>query len=342
MTRTIGTTWALRALAVPAAVLLLVGLTGCGEDAAEQVGGTGVGIGGKQPAGNFLSTEVTEGGKPRKLVKGTLISLRFDDGQVSANAGCNSMSGPARFADGNLLVTELATTEMGCPGDGRHEQDQFVAEFLTATPAYTFDGTTLKLTTAEVGMVFGPREQVQPDLPLEGTKWNITHTTRGPARDAADDPNAAVSAGMAPEKAYLEFADGKVTGSDGCNRLSGTAVVKDDVIAFGPIASTKMACPGVQGSDAVLAVLTGEVEWSIDYNALHLDNAAGQGLHLQAEEKAGGKNDAPDAGATPPCCKPDADGTDGAEPAIAEDLPLNVPDQGAPGSDSGPAVEPHY
>lgn len=281
--------WAL----VVAAVLLAV-LTGCGDDAAEQAGdpaagGTGTG---RTPNGEFLSTEVTEDGKPKKLVKGTLVSLRFDDGEIRASAGCNTMSGPVRFSDGTLIVTDLAMTEMGCPGEGRHEQDQFVAEFLTAAPAYTYDGTTLKLNTARVGMVLGPREQVRPDLPLEGTRWNVTHTTQGPARDAADDPNAAVSAGMAPQNAYLEFADGKVTGSDGCNSLFGDATISGDTITFGPIGTTKKACPGVQGSDGVLKVLTGEVTWRIDHNVLTLTSASGAGLQLQARTEP--STDAPD------------------------------------------------
>lgn len=273
-----------RSWALGAAVLLMVGLAGCGDDAAEQAAdpaATGNGAG-RTPTGEFLSTEVTEDGRPKKLVKGTLIALGFSDGEVRASAGCNTMSGPARFSDGTLIVTDLAMTEMGCPGEGRHEQDQFVAEFLTAAPAYSYDGTTLTLNTARVAMVLGPREQVQPDLPLEGTRWNVTHTTQGPAAGAVDDPNAAVSAGTAPAKAYLEFADGKVTGSDGCNRLSGSAEISGDVITFGPIASTKMACPGVQGTEAVRKALTGAVTWRIDYNVLTLTSASGAGLQLQA------------------------------------------------------------
>lgn len=301
-----GRNWALGA-----AALLMVGLAGCGSDSAEQAGDPaagGNGAGAQVPAGNFLSTDVTEGGKPKKLVRGTLISLNLSDGRVSANAGCNTMGGDVRFTDGKLVIDSLSMTEMGCPGDGRHEQDQFVSEFLTARPAYTYDGTTLKLNTTAVGMVLGPREQVQPDLPLEGTKWNVTHVTQGPGADSVDEPNAAVSAGMAPPKAYLEFADGKVTGSDGCNRLSGSAVVSGDVITFGPIASTKMACPGMQGTEGVLAALTGEVTWRIDYNVLTLASASGAGLQLQADEKADEK-----AGG-----------------------------KGTPATDSDPAVDPGY
>lgn len=37
--------------------------------------------------------------------------------------------------------------------------------------------------------------------------------------------------------------DGTVSGSGGCNRLTGKAAIDGDAIRFGPIASTQMACP---------------------------------------------------------------------------------------------------
>ena len=44
----------------------------------------------------------------------------------------------------------------------------------------------------------------------------------------------------------LEFhqVDGKVMGNSGCNRLSGTYKTEGSKISFGPMISTKMACPG--------------------------------------------------------------------------------------------------
>lgn len=39
--------------------------------------------------------------------------------------------------------------------------------------------------------------------------------------------------------------DGTFSGSDGCNRLSGKGQIDGDEITFGPIASTMMACEGV-------------------------------------------------------------------------------------------------
>jgi heat shock protein HslJ len=45
---------------------------------------------------------------------------------------------------------------------------------------------------------------------------------------------------------YLSLEDdGTLTGSDGCNRLTGTWKVEADQVQFGSIASTRMACEGV-------------------------------------------------------------------------------------------------
>lgn len=39
--------------------------------------------------------------------------------------------------------------------------------------------------------------------------------------------------------------DGRVSGSDGCNSLSGSWRAKDDAVVVSDVASTLMACPGV-------------------------------------------------------------------------------------------------
>ena len=107
MRRRAGTTWAFRAglwgLLVPA--VLMLGLSACGNDEAEQAADPAAsnGTGSQVPSGDFLSTAVTAGGQPKKLVEGTTIALTFADGQVRANAGCNTMSGPASFAAGKLV-----------------------------------------------------------------------------------------------------------------------------------------------------------------------------------------------------------------------------------------------
>jgi heat shock protein HslJ len=281
-----GRGWALAVL-----VLVTAGLSGCGHDTvARAVGEPGSGT----PTGEWLSTSVTAGGKAKTLVTGTRISLAFAEGQLRAGGGCNTMGGPVRFDGGVLIVDQLAQTDMGCTG-GLGEQDQFVAGLLTARPVYRYDGTRLELSTSDTDVVFGPKAQVRPAMPLEATRWVVTHLTEGPPPTASADPASAVSARPAPSDACLQFADGKLTGSDGCNSLFGDATITGSQITFGPIATTKKACPAMSGTDELRAVLTGVVGWHIDDSVLTLTNADGAGLQLQAPA------DTPVV--TPPCCK---------------------------------------
>lgn len=46
------------------------------------------------------------------------------------------------------------------------------------------------------------------------------------------------------QRPHLTFsADQRVAGSDGCNRLTGTYLVKKDSLVLSPLAATKMLCP---------------------------------------------------------------------------------------------------
>jgi heat shock protein HslJ len=66
---------------------------------------------------------------------------------------------------------------------------------------------------------------------LAGSGWTL-HSLRG----------SAVEGG--PRVAHLVFTEDRVSGSTGCNRLSGTYQLDDQALSFGPIAATRMACKG--------------------------------------------------------------------------------------------------
>lgn len=89
----------------------------------------------------FAATEV----QGRELVEGSTLRLTFDEGNLAAQAGCNTIFGAAAWDDGTLRFTgEPARTSMGCV-DGLAEQDDWLAAFLTAGPSVELDGTTLTL-----------------------------------------------------------------------------------------------------------------------------------------------------------------------------------------------------
>jgi heat shock protein HslJ len=258
------------------ALLLLVLTAGCGRGTISQAGSDGPG--GDEPWGRtFLSTSVTENGQAKPLVEGTRISLRFSDGhELGAQAGCNSMGGPASFDAGRLVVGDLATTEMGCDPP-RHAQDEWLARFLTSRPAADLSGETLTLENDSSRVVLADREVAQPDRPLRDTKWVVDTIVDG-------ESASSVPAGA---EAHVIFGDGDRFGGDsGCNSMGGNAVVHDDshTITFSEVVTTKMACEDdrMRLERAVLATLEGDVAYGIEADVLRLDGPDGHGLRLRA------------------------------------------------------------
>ena len=80
--------------------------------------------------------------------------------------------------------------------------------------------------------------------------------------------------------AHLVFqADGRMSGSDGCNRIAGGYEVKEDRIAFGQTLGTRMACPGTgEVEQGFRAALKDANRWRIAGDRLELLDAAGARL----------------------------------------------------------------
>jgi len=108
-----------------------------------------------------------------------------------------------------------------------------------------------------------PVKREPPPLPFTGTKWMLV-TERKPA-------------GEVP---YLEFGDGAVTGSSGCNRIMGRYVqdaVGAGAIVFSSIASSKRLCDDVAMAveDRILAVLRTSTSVRVTGDGLRIDGSAG-------------------------------------------------------------------
>lgn len=220
----------------------------------------------------FLSSEVTANGQPRDLVPGTRIRLDFSDGRLGASAGCNTIGGTYRIADGQLLVGDLSTTEIGCDPD-RHAQDAWLSSFLGSGPDLTLTGNDLVLESAGTIITLLDREVADPDLPLAGTTWTVVSVISG-------DAVSSVADGVVATLAFQ--ADGRITFETGCNsggaRFSATA----DALHFSEVVMTGSACPGPFDpiEAAFVAVLQAEtVSYRIEAGTLTL--SAGEfGLEL--------------------------------------------------------------
>ncbi|MPZ79080.1 MAG: META domain-containing protein [Actinophytocola sp.] len=253
--------------------LLLLAIAGCGERPVEP--------GAPQEQDplrgrTFLSTEVTEAGKPRPLVAETRVSLNFtDDGRLLATAGCNTMTGPVSTADGRIDVGGgLAMTEMGCDPP-RHEQDSWLAGLLSAEPTWRLDGSRLVVSSTDAELVLEDREVADPDRPLTDITWAVDTILDG--QTASSTPAAAT--------ATLTFRKDKVEIFGGCNGGSATYTASGDSIRFENAVMTLKACsPDIMRLEAaVLDVVRDEVEVEIEADRLTLTHPSGKGLQLRAK-----------------------------------------------------------
>ncbi|WZU33356.1 hypothetical protein Rruber_02850 [Rhodococcus ruber] len=215
----------------------------------------------------FVSTAVS--GPP--IPGGGPLVVEFpESGRIAATAGCNRSVGAVDLADGVLRADRLASTLMSCPPpiDGA---DTWLSDLFAAQPRWHLDGDVLTLDGGDVSVSLLDRTVADPDRPVVGTQWVLTELVTA----------TAVSTSRVLEEAAPTLtvaADGTVSGSTGCNRFTGNAAVGDTALTFGPLATTRAACPDPELADiesAVLAVLSGEVRYTVEGAQMRLTAADG-------------------------------------------------------------------
>jgi heat shock protein HslJ len=111
--------------------------------------------------------------------------------------------------------------------------------------------------------------------PLEKTYWQAIEIAGKPV---AGDSNRDV---------HLVFEAGeRVSGSDGCNRVTGTYQLTGTGIKFGPLLGTQLACrQGAEVERAFRTALVNATQWRIVGNRLELSDAANM-LLVRFESRA--------------------------------------------------------
>lgn len=278
-------------------VIALVAMTACGGgDPAPGAGGEDPPVAGSTTGSlagrEFWSTSIAENGQPKDLVEGTRIRLRFDDGNLGATAGCNSMGG-AYSLDGQatagapLLVSGLGGTDMGCE-QIRHEQDDWLTAFLLSSPELRLDGDQLILANDTTTIELLDREIADPDRRLDGTEWVVTGFVDG---DTATNISVPTPATMT-----FDAANNLVSGTDGCNDYAGPVEIADGSIGgpvegdgeiqFGPIEGEQELCEGYeQYQPRFHAVFeSGQASYVIEGPNLTITTREGSGLTLRAAD----------------------------------------------------------
>ena len=233
----------MRRLVVLIATLAL--LSACGDastSGSASPGDTGGDTGGVTLQGRYSADSVDSAA--HTLVEGTTIRLTFDRGAMRLQAGCNTMSGQASVSDGRLLVDGFGSTEMGCQQD-LLDQDTWLGEFFTGSPRFTQDGDGFTLASEETTIGF-TQEPRTPDAPLQNTSWRLDTVVTGGGADgtASSVPDGARHPGIRFNNGVVGW---DVVFSTGCNQGHGPVEVGTEVMDFGDLATTRMACPGAVG-----------------------------------------------------------------------------------------------
>jgi heat shock protein HslJ len=115
-----------------------------------------------------------------------------------------------------------------------------------------------------VALMAAPIVLGQDMTDLMGTEWQLVSI-------AGED----VAAGVTTTLTFGE--DGRAGGSGGCNRYSANYVIDRESLGFGPVVSTKMACPepNMQQEAAYFAALEAVVSYSIQQGQLVVTAADG-------------------------------------------------------------------
>lgn len=240
-------------------------LTACGSEMRAD-GSDAQATGGGSPVGtSYLSVQVTEDGKPKELAPNTRLRLDFrDGGSLGFHAGCNQMGGEVSLDGGTVTMEAYGGTEMACPD--RQAQEEWLAKLLLDRPTWKLEGDTLTLTRGGTTLVLQDRKIVEPDLPLEGTKWTVSDVIWGQA-----------SQHFAGLSAYFTIEGGRITGSTGCNEFEGAVTHTAGKLTIGALKITTALCSGdaARLEKAMVSTLAGQRTYSIDHDRLELMTSNG-------------------------------------------------------------------
>lgn len=238
----------------------------------------------------YLSTAVIEDGVPRELVPGTRVRLEFvrepnkNEGGprvwdvLRAHVGCNRMGTATAAGElltaGTIWITGLGGTAVGCEPPLR-DQEEWLKAFLTSQPTWQLNGDELTLNSGGTRITLVDCKVVEPDLPLDGTRWTIATTIT----------NADMRQGYGrTEEAWLTFESGRLAGWTGRNALSATYTRNNTQLTFTDVTVTDH--PSTRESAtmqaAIQATLTQAVDYTIDHDRLTLIAPSGKGLDLTA------------------------------------------------------------
>jgi len=196
-----------------------------------------------------------------------LATMLFSGRKVSGSAGCNQYFATYQLVEQNgLQFSQAGSTMMACLGEIAQQEQQYFKN-LPEIRFYQIQGDQLHLLDAEqqARLVF----KLMPALSLQETVWEVTGINNG---------HGGVVSNALTNQAYLQFTEGKLQGSGGCNTLFANYQTDESKLSIGSVASTRKLCAegGLMAQEQqILQALTQVTHYEIRTNQLRLLNTKG-------------------------------------------------------------------
>ncbi|MBL8225339.1 MAG: META domain-containing protein [Chromatiales bacterium] len=170
----------------------------------------------------------------RALVPDVDVTLAFGDGAASGTDGCNRFSAPYTSGSSRLDISPKgASTMMACPPRVMEQASAYLASLARAANWRVAAGQLELLSPDGILLASFAPQATQ----LAGTRWRVTAVNNG--RQAV----VGVVTGSTLTMAF--GADGRVTGSAGCNSYTAAWSQQGDRLSLGPPAATRLPCAEV-------------------------------------------------------------------------------------------------
>ena len=214
----------------------------------------------------WLLTQQAVDGTLADLPADILVSMRLEGGAAGGTGGCNSWFASYSIDGDAIGFTEIGSTLIACEEPANTVERTFFAN-LEAAATFTADEESLSVADAD-GATILVFEADDPGT-VVGSWVAMGINMAG----------GVVSSATTSEVTATFAEDGTLTGSDGCNTYNATYTVDGPTIAIGPLATTRMACPGDELNEQAVAyaeALGAAVTWSVEPDgSLHLRDAEG-------------------------------------------------------------------
>jgi heat shock protein HslJ len=187
------------------------------------------------------------------------------DGSVSARVDCNRGHGTWNSSGASQITFgALALTRAVCPPALLNDR---LPTDLPSVGSYSMRNGHLLLSLLADAGVYEFEPMAESATPLEKTDWTLTNL----GDVAVNAPSSAQTPHI-----LLSRANHRVTGSGGCNRITGSYQLNGNGLRFSKMAATLMACvSGMETEKAFLHALEQVRTWKITGQQLELTDETG-------------------------------------------------------------------